>query len=301
VTVVRALIARPLPALALAVVAIVVCAALLAPLIAPYPPNAPDFDAMLQPPSLAHWAGTDELGRDIFSRLIWGARPSLLAAVAIVGIGAFAGLLIGSFSGMKAGLVDAGLMRLMDVMLALPGLVVALALTAALGPSLTNAVLALGVLSIPGYTRVARGQALAIREREYVQAARVQGASDWMLLTRHIIPNVLPVLVIYMTFALGGALLASSALSFIGLGQQPPHAEWGAMVGASRNLFLSAWWYVTLPGVAIVLTAVSANILGDALRDLLDPRAAQAGASSLAGSTVAAVTPASASPAGQGV
>lgn len=263
---------RPLPALAFAVFALVILAAVLAPWIAPYPPNASDFDSILQPPSWEHPAGTDELGRDILSRLLHGARPSLAAGFAIVAIGSFAGLVIGSFSGLKPGLVDGSLMRLMDVMLALPGLVVALALTAALGPSLTNAVIAIGVLSIPGYTRVARGQALSLQSRDFVDAARMMGASDLALLRRHIIPNVLPVLVVFASFQLGGAFLASSALSFIGLGQQPPEPEWGAMVGAGRDMFLVAWWYVALPGLAIVITAASANIIGDALRDALDPK-----------------------------
>lgn len=268
----RAGFAKPLPVFALAVFAIVILAALLAPWIAPYPANAADLDQILQPPSLAHLAGTDELGRDIFSRLLYGARPSLLAGFAIVAIGGVTGLFVGSFSGLRAGLVDASLMRLMDVMLALPGLVVALALTAALGPSLSNAVLALGVLSIPAYTRVARGQALSLRNRDYVDAARLMGAGDMAILMRHIIPNVLPVMLVFMSFQLGGAFLASSALSFIGLGQQPPNPEWGAMVGAGRELFLLAWWYVALPGAAIILTALSANIIGDALRDVLDPK-----------------------------
>jgi peptide/nickel transport system permease protein len=263
---------RPLPLIAAIVLGCVFLLALLAPLLAPYPPNAIDLDAMLAPPSPSHLAGTDELGRDIFSRLLWGARPSLFAALAIVGIGASAGVIIGAFSGLKAGIADGVIMRIMDVMLALPGLVMALALTAVLGPSLVNAVIALGILSIPAYTRVARGAALSLRNRDYVDAARVLGAGDGHILLRHILPNVLPPLAVFMSFHLGGAILASSALSFIGLGAQPPTAEWGAMIGAGREFFLIAWWYVTIPGIAILLTALSTNIVGDALRDVLDPR-----------------------------
>jgi peptide/nickel transport system permease protein len=172
----------------------------------------------------------------------------------------------------RAGIADGVIMRIMDVMLALPGLVMALALTAVLGPSLVNAVIALGILSIPAYTRVARGAALSLRNRDYVDAARVLGAGDGHILLRHILPNVLPPLAVFMSFHLGGAILASSALSFIGLGEQPPTAEWGAMIGAGREFFLIAWWYVTIPGIAILLTALSTNIVGDALRDVLDPR-----------------------------
>jgi peptide/nickel transport system permease protein len=227
---------------------------------------------VLQPTSWQHWAGTDELGRDLLTRILHGARPSISAALGIVAIGCLGGLLIGAYSGLRAGWVDTVIMRLTDVVMALPGLVVALALTAALGPSLFNAVVALGLLSIPAYIRVARGQALSLREREYVLAARAMGASTPHLLLRHILPGVLPPVLVFMTFHLGAAVLASSALSFIGLGAQPPDAEWGSMIGAGRDYVLGHWWYVTLPGLVIILTAVSFNLLGDALRDWLDPR-----------------------------
>jgi peptide/nickel transport system permease protein len=177
-------------------------------------------------------------------------------------------------SGLLSGWFDTVVMRLTDVVMALPGMVVALALTAALGPSLVNAVVALGVLSVPAYIRVARGQSLALREREYVLAARSMGASTWHLMRAHVLPNVLPPVLVFMTFHLGASILASSALSFIGLGAQPPDAEWGSMIGAGREYVLGHWWYVTLPGVVIILTASSFNILGDALRDMLDPRLA---------------------------
>lgn len=263
---------QPLTAAAALVALGVSLAALLAPWLVAHDPNAMDLRAVLQPPSWSHWAGTDELGRDILSRLVHGARPSVAAALGIVGIGALAGLLIGAFSGLRAGWVDAVIMRLTDVAMALPGLVVALALTAALGPSLTNAVIALGVLSIPAYVRVARGQALSLREREFVLAARAMGASRAHLLWRHVLPGVLPPVVVFMTFHLGSAVLASSALSFIGLGAQPPQPEWGSMVGAGREYVLGHWWVATLPGLVIVATAASFNLLGDALRDVLDPR-----------------------------
>lgn len=261
---------RPLTAVAALTLMVVIAVAAAAPWVSPYPPEAVDLNAILQPPSQAHWAGTDELGRDILSRLIHGARPSLMSAALIVAIGSLAGLALGSLAGLIGGLVDAVVMRAVDMMLALPGLVVAMALTAALGPSLINAAIALGVLSIPAYTRIARGQALALREREFVQAAKAMGASTMSIAARHVVPNILPPMLVYTSTHLGGAILASSALSFIGLGMQPPHAEWGAMVGAGREYVLSAWWLVTFPGLAVALSAMSANLIGDALRDLAD-------------------------------
>jgi peptide/nickel transport system permease protein len=167
-------------------------------------------------------------------------------------------------------------MRLTDVAMALPGMVIALALTAALGPSLLNAVIALGLLSVPAYIRVARGQALALREREFVLAARAMGASNWHLIRAHLLPGVLPPVLVFTTFHLGAAILASSALSFIGLGAQPPMAEWGSMIGMGREYVLGHWWMVVIPGVVIMLTAASFNLLGDALRDALDPRVRKA-------------------------
>lgn len=268
---------KPMSFGALVVVGVVCAAALLAPWLTGLDPNAMNLNAVLQPPSWQHWAGTDELGRDQFTRILHGARPSVAAALGIVAIGAVFGLTIGALSGLLAGWVDTVTMRLTDVVMALPGLVVALALTAALGPSLFNAVVALGVLSIPAYVRVARGQALALREREYVLAARAMGANTRHLLVRHIVPGVLPPVLVFMTFHLGSAVLASSALSFIGLGAQPPAAEWGSMIGAGRPYVLGHWWLVTLPGVVVIATAASFNLLGDALRDWLDPRSGASG------------------------
>jgi len=264
---------RPLPILAALVLISVVMLAALAPIVSPYEPETIDLSAILQPPSSTHWAGTDELGRDVFSRILHGARPSLMSALLIVAIGAVIGTAVGAVAGLLGGLIDTIVMRVVDMMLALPGLVVAMALTAALGPSLLNASIALGVLSIPAYTRIARGQALSLREREFVQAAKAMGAGTTFIASRHVIPNIMPPMLVYTSTHLGGAILASSALSFIGLGMQPPHAEWGAMVGAGREYVLSAWWLVTFPGIAVALSAMSANLIGDALRDAVDPSA----------------------------
>ena len=262
----------PLTLVAAAIVTVVCFAALAAPWLTPYRPNAMDLNGVLQAPSWTHLAGTDELGRDLLTRILHGARPSVAAAFGIVGIGTAFGLLIGTLSGLLSGWFDTVVMRLTDVVMALPGLVVALALTAALGPSLFNAVVALGVLAVPAYIRVARGQTLALREREYVLAARSMGASTLHLMRAHVLPNVWPSVLVFMTFHLGAAILASSALSFIGLGAQPPDAEWGSMIGAGREYVLGHWWYATIPGVVIILTASSFNLLGDAMRDWLDPR-----------------------------
>ena len=264
----------PLTLVAATIVTVVCFAAIAAPWLTPYSPNAMDLNGVLQAPSWTHLAGTDELGRDLLTRILHGARPSMAAAFGIVGIGTAFGLLIGTLSGLLSGWFDTVVMRLTDVVLALPGLVVALALTAALGPSLFNAVVALGLLAVPAYIRVARGQTLALRETEYVLAARSMGASTLHLMRVHMLPNVLPPVLVFMTFHLGASILASSALSFIGLGAQPPDAEWGSMIGAGREYVLGHWWYVTLPGVVIILTASSFNILGDALRDMLDARLA---------------------------
>ena len=264
----------PLTLVAATIVTVVCFAAIAAPWLTPYSPNAMDLNGVLQAPSWTHLAGTDELGRDLLTRILHGARPSMAAAFGIVGIGTAFGLLIGTLSGLLSGWFDTVVMRLTDVVLALPGLVVALALTAALGPSLFNAVVALGLLAVPAYIRVARGQTLALRETEYVLAARSMGASTLHLMRVHMLPNVLPPVLVFMTFHLGASILASSALSFIGLGAQPPDAEWGSMIGAGREYVLGHWWYVTLPGVVIILTASSFNLLGDALRDMLDPRLA---------------------------
>lgn len=265
---------QPLAMAASMFVILVTTAALVAPWLTPYAPNAMDLRAVLQPPSWSHLAGTDELGRDLLTRILFGARPSIGAGFGIVAIGSILGLMIGTLSGLIGGWIDTLVMRITDVVMALPGLVVALALTAALGPSLFNAVVALGVLSVPAYIRVSRGQTLSLREREYILASRSMGAGVWHLTIRHILPNVFPPVLVFMTFHLGSAILASSALSFIGLGMQPPHAEWGSMIGAGREYVLSYWWYVTIPGLVIILTAASFNLLGDALRDLTDPRRA---------------------------
>jgi peptide/nickel transport system permease protein len=254
---------------------IIVVTALLAPLIAPYRPDVIDLGSRLLAPSAAHLAGTDEVGRDLFSRILFGLRASLAAGVGIVAAASVIGTLIGCFSGYVGGWVDAVIMRLMDMVLSLPGLVVAMALTAALGPSLLNAVLALAVLAIPYYARVARGAALEVSRRAFVQASKVMGASLGRQLFVNVIPNVLPQVLVVTSLHVGAAMLAVAGLSFIGLGAQPPAAELGALINVGRRYLLDQWWCSVFPGIAIVLAVLAFNLIGDGLRDLLDPKAAR--------------------------
>ena len=243
-----------------------------APLIAPYDPDAIALTARLLPPTGAHWFGTDEVGRDIFSRVIYGARASCGSGFAIVALSTLIGVLVGCFSGIVGGRTDTAIMRLMDVLLGLPALILAMALAAALGPSLFNAMLAVAIVRIPAYVRLARGQTLSLRAKYYVKAARTFGASPLHILRWHILPNAMSPIVVQATMDLGNTILIAAALSFIGLGAQPPTSEWGAMVSSGRNYFLDQWWYATFPGLAILVAAIGFNLVGDGLRDLLDPK-----------------------------
>jgi len=262
----------PLTLVGLAIFVLVGSVIAFAPLLAPYPPDAVDLAQRLLPPSQAHWFGTDEVGRDLLSRVIFGARTSCGAGFGIVLIAAVGGLVLGCFAGLAGGMVDNLIMRLMDVMLALPTLVLALALAAALGPSLVNALLAVAVVRLPAYVRFSRAQTLTLRHRNYVSVSRTFGAGSAHILRWHILPNALSPILVQATLDLGGTILVAAALSFIGLGAQPPTAEWGAMVSTGRNFLLDQWWYATFPGLAILITAMGCNLLGDGLRDLLDPR-----------------------------
>lgn len=262
----------PLTAAGALLILLVLSCTAFAPFIAPYDPNAINLSARLASPSLIHPFGTDEVGRDLLSRVIYGARASVGVGLAIVGISTVIGSVIGAFSGLAGGRTDTVIMRIMDVLLSFPPLVMAMALAAALGPSLFNAMLAIAVVRIPFYTRLARGQALALRERAYVRAAETFGSRPLGVVQRHILPNALAPIVVQATLDIGLAILTASALSFIGLGAQQPTAEWGAMVSTGREYLLDQWWYPTFPGLAILLTASGFNLLGDGLRDLLDPR-----------------------------
>ena len=254
------------------IVGLIAGAALAAPLVAPHDPNAIDARAILASPSREHWLGTDNLGRDIFSRLVYGARWSLgaagAAAVAIV----LLGITVGVIAGYIGGLVDDGAMRIVDVLLAFPSLVLALAIVGTLGPSLQNVLIGMVAVWWVDYARVMRGLTLGVRDREYVTAAQCAGASARHVMLRHILPNVVPSVIVLATLELGGLILAISGLSFLGLGAQPPTPEWGTMLNDGRPFFQRAPQLMLYPGLAITLVVVGCNLLGDGLRDVLDPR-----------------------------
>ena len=246
--------------------------ALAAPFIAPYDPIVLSLPDRLQSPGSAHFFGTDELGRDIFSRILYGARISLTIGLLVVGVAGITGSLIGAVAGYFGGVIDNVIMRCMDVILSFPALVLALSLAAAMGPSLVNAILATAVVMIPKFARLVRGEALAIREMPFVAASRVAGAGHLRIIFRHILPNCLNAAIVLATLTLGDAILIAASLSFIGLGAQPPTPEWGAMIASGRKFLMDQWWYATFPGLFILVTVIGFNIFGDAVRDVLDPR-----------------------------
>jgi peptide/nickel transport system permease protein len=248
-------------------------AAIFAPAIAPYDPIKVDAGQGLLAPSRAHLLGTDDLGRDVFSRVLWGARVSLTVGLISVSIGLLAGVSLGLVAGYFGGWIDLIAMRAIDALLAFPALILAIAITAALGPKVQNAMIAIGIVAIPAYTRLTRGQVLSVREREFVTAARALGAPSYRILLRHILPNITNALVVQATLSIAFAVLAEAALSFLGLGAQPPFPSWGQDINYSqRYLSNLKWWMSAGPGIAIFLAVFSFNFLGDALRDALDPR-----------------------------
>lgn len=235
-------------------------------------PNAINLRARLAAPGWQHLFGTDEVGRDIFTRVMHGGRISIGVALFVVAVSASLGTVIGGLSGIRGGRIDTAVMRLMDVVMAVPSLVLTMALAAALGPSLWNAMIAIAIVRIPTYVRLSRGQTLVVREAGYVMAARVFGARAPQLLGLHVVPNILSPLLVQATLDIGAVILMVAGLSFIGLGAQPPAAEWGAMVSAGRSFILDQWWYSAFPGFAILFTSIAFNLLGDGIRDLTDPR-----------------------------
>ena len=254
------------------VVAIIVGAALLAPWIAPFDPAAQDLPLRLEGPTASHLFGLDELGRDILSRVLLGARISLLVGLVVVGISASVGTAMGAIAGYYGGRVDQLISRGMDILLAFPGLLLAIALVAVLGPSLGNVVLALTVIGWVGYARLVRGQVLRAREFEYVVAAKALGAGTWRALTRHVLPTALPAVTVQSTLGMAGAILSEAALSFLGLGVQPPTPSWGTMINGGRAHLLDAPHLTIFPGLFLALLVLGFNFLGDGLRDRLDPR-----------------------------
>ncbi|PJF48742.1 MAG: ABC transporter permease [Chloroflexi bacterium] len=261
-----------LNSLAVALCALILLAAIFGEALAPHPPRKQNLARRLQPPSVAHWFGTDDFGRDIFSRVLSGARISIQVAVVVLSVAVTAGTLIGAVAGLLGGWVDAALMRLTDVFLAFPALILASAIGAALGNNLTNTMLALSVVYWPWYARLARGQVLALSQREFVQAARAVGMGAPQLLSRHMLRNILPILLVQISLDVGYVILYTSALSFLGLGAQRPEPEWGLMLNDSRKFVQTAPWTMFYPGLALTVTVLAFNLLGDGLRDYLDPR-----------------------------
>lgn len=246
--------------------------AILAPLITPYDPNATSWTAIRSSPSAMHWLGTDELGRDVLSRVMFGARASLSAGVLAVAVAFAIGVPLGILSGYLGGWVDAVMMRVVDAMLAIPYLVLAIAFAAFLGPSLFNVMIALGLSTAPILMRIARGQALVIKVEDYVEASVAIGLSPFNIMWRHILPNAVAPLIIQSTLAIATAIIAEASLAFLGLGQQPPAASWGSMLNSAKTSLDTAPWLAVYPGVAIYLTVLGFNLLGDGLRDALDPK-----------------------------
>lgn len=256
---------------ALIVLLLVVCAAF-APFVATHDPVAQNLRAALQPPSAANWFGTDELGRDIYSRIVYGARITLSIVVLVSVIVGPIGLCVGMLAGFVGGWTDRILMRITDIFLSFPSLVLALAFAAALGPGLENAVIAIALTAWPPIARLARAETLTIRSSDFIAAARLVGASRLRLLFRHVLPLCLPSVIVRLCLNMAGIILTAAGLGFLGLGAQPPSPEWGAMTSAGRRFMLDSWWVVTMPGSAILIVSLAFNLFGDGLRDLLDPR-----------------------------
>ena len=254
------------------VITAMVLMAFSAPYLAPYDPIRIDLKARLSPPSRDHIFGTDELGRDILSRIMHGARISLRIGVLVILISGGLGALIGGVSGYVGKGSDNIIMRIMDVILSFPPLVLAMALAAAMGPNLNNAILAVAFVMIPKFARMVRGEALVVKEKQFIAAARSSGAGSMWIIVHHVVPNCLSSVIVLATLILGETILIAASLSFIGLGAQPPSPEWGAMISVGRKFLMDQWWYATFPGLFILLTVIGFNIFGDALRDILDPR-----------------------------
>lgn len=269
---VRRIFRSPSAAIGLVIVAIVLVAALLAPVIVPYDPNLQDTANRLMPPDVAHWLGTDGFGRDILSRLIYGARPTLLLVLIVVLLMAPLGILVGILAGFFGGLTERILMRITDVVMSFPRLLLAFAFVAIMGPGLINGALALALTSWPAYARQARVETAALRRSDYLAAAEMVGIRGVRLLWGHILPLVLPSAIIRLALDLSGIILAAAGLGFLGLGVRPPTAEWGSMVSDGTQVIFDQWWVAAVPGFAILVTSLGFNLLADGLRDILDPR-----------------------------
>jgi peptide/nickel transport system permease protein len=267
----RRLFRRKGAILGLAVIVLFVALAVFAPLLTPYDPIVQSWTSVRKPPSALHWFGTDDVGRDILVRVMFGARASLMAGVVSVGIALGVGVPLGLTAGYLGGFTDALISRITDAMLACPFLILAIALAAFLGPSLGNAMIAIGVTTTPIFVRLTRGQVMTVKFEEYVEAARAVGNPRWRIALIHILPNILPALLVQATLSIAAAIIAEAALSFLGLGQQPPAPSWGSMLNSAQRFLVNEPWMAVWPGLAIFLTVLAFNLLGDGLRDALDP------------------------------
>lgn len=263
---------NPLALWGFAIIAVVLVMALLAPVLAPYDPDAIDVKSILIPPSSTHWMGTDGLGRDVFSRMLFGARISLLVGFVAVGIATLIGVVLGAISGYYRGWIDVVIMRMVDVMLSIPTFFLILAVIAFLTPSIWNIMIVIGLTSWMGVTRLVRAEFLSLREREFVLASATLGARDYRLIFRHLLPNSLTPVIVSSVLGVASAVLVESGLSFLGLGVQPPQASWGNILTEGKEYIQFAWWLSFFPGMAILLTVLGYNLLGEGLRDALDPR-----------------------------
>lgn len=267
----RTLLRKPTFVIGAVFLLVLALAAIFAPSLAPYAPDSMDNQRYV-PPGSEHLFGTDNLGRDILSRLLYGARQSLTVGFVVVGLAATVGTLLGITAGYLRGVVDSVLMRIMDVMLAFPDILLALIIITMLGPSLVNVMIALGIAGVPGYTRIARSATLEVSELEFIEASRALGSRRLLILLRHILPNMFQPILVVATLGVAGAILAAAGLSFIGLGAEPGTPEWGAMLSDARTYMRRAWWMAAIPGLMITLTVLAINLVGDAVRDALDPR-----------------------------
>lgn len=268
----RLLLSRKASAIGFVLYTIVVLAAIFAPVIAPYDPIKIAPKIILHPPSMDHWLGTDELGRDVLTRIIFGARVSIAVSVIAITIALFSGIILGMISGFYGGWSSSVIMRMMDALAAFPAVLLALGILSALGPGIRNAMIAIGVVYIPAFARVMRGSVLAVKQSEYVEAARASGASPAYIMRKSIFPNCVSPLLVHSSIGFANAIIVEAALSFLGLGTQPPTASWGAMLNDGRNFVDQNLWYSIAAGSAIFITVLGLNLLGDGLRDVLDPR-----------------------------
>ena len=264
---------HPTGVVGLSIIGFFIVISLLAPVLRPYDAARDrNLRARLNPPSAEHWFGTDELGRDIFSRIVWGSRLTLYVIILVAIIAAPVGILVGTVAGYFGGIIDTVLMRITDIFLAFPKLILALAFVAALGPGIENAIIAIAITSWPPYARIARAETITIRNSDFIRAIKLQGAGPLRIITKHIMPLCLSSLIVRVTLDMAGIILTAAGLGFLGLGAQPPSPEWGAMTSAGRSYILDQWWLITMPGTAIFIVSLAFNLLGDGLREVLDPK-----------------------------